>query len=199
MRLDPSDMVGVDTEPSEDCDTWGWWLDMDGSRIDLEPSVATLSAAVRSSGPFDAVVGFSQGAALAAVFASLCEYQARPKRRKALQEQGRPTSWNVAQGRLKFAICISGFPLTKEFYAGYYEPRIQTPVLLVAGSLDPVIPLENTCQMLAACENAFLLEHPGTHYVPRFRPVLDKIKEYVMFFLGGQRLCQIDSVVAVQM
>ncbi|KAL5390090.1 hypothetical protein PMIN06_008635 [Paraphaeosphaeria minitans] len=186
MKLDPSDFVGVDAEPSDSCETWGWWLDLDGCRVDLEPSLRTLSAAVESSGPFDAVVGFSQGAALAALFASLCECQARPERRKALQEQGRPTSWTVAQGRLKFAICISGFSLTKEFYAGYYEPRIQTPVVLVAGVLDPVIPLGSTCQMAAVCEDAMLLEHYGTHYVPRFRPVLDKIKDYITAVLTGK-------------
>ncbi|KAL5372063.1 hypothetical protein PMIN06_012813 [Paraphaeosphaeria minitans] len=183
IRLDPSDFVGVDAEPSEDCDTWGWWLDLDGCRVDLEPSLTTLSAVVESSGPFDAVVGFSQGAALAALFASVCESQARPERRKALQKLGRPTSWAVAQGRLKFAICISGFSLAKEFYAGYYEPHIQTPVLLVAGPLDPVIPLESTCQMLAVCEDDFFLEHHGSHYVPRFWPVLDKIKDHIQTVL----------------
>ncbi|KAL5402563.1 hypothetical protein PMIN03_010561 [Paraphaeosphaeria minitans] len=179
IRLDPSDFVGVDAEPSEDCDTWGWWLDLDGRQADLGPSLTTLSAAVEASGPFDAVVGFSQGAALAALFASLCESQTLPERRKALQEQGRPISWEVAQGGLKFAICISGFSLTEEFYAGYYEPRIQTPVVLVAGALDPVIPLASTCRMFAVCDDAFLVEHHGTHYVPRFRAVLDKIRVHI--------------------
>jgi hypothetical protein len=175
-RLDPADFVGVDTPRSDDCDMWGWWLDLDGSGVDLRESLAALSTIVKTSGPFDAVVGFSQGAALAAIFASLCEQQGFWERQNALEKQGQPISCDIGQGKLKFAIIVSGYCISKSLYGGFYHPRIQIPVVLIAGALDSVIPLYRTREMLETCENAFFIEHHGTHYVPQFGPALRQLK-----------------------
>jgi pimeloyl-ACP methyl ester carboxylesterase len=178
-RLDPSDIPGEEAPHCDDWDMWGWWRDLDGSGVDLREPLAALSTVVKSSGPFDAVVGFSQGAALAAIFTSLCEQQGFSERRNALEEQGRPISCDLGQGHLKFAIFISGYCISKSLYGGFYHPRIQTPVLLIAGLLDPVIPPDRTREMLETCDNAFLIEHHGTHYVPRFGPALHQLKDYL--------------------
>lgn len=178
-RLNPSDFPGVDASHSDDSDMWGWWLDLDGSGVDLRESLAALSTVVKSSGPFDAVVGFSQGAALAAIFTSLCEQQGYLERRNALDKQGLPIACDIGQGHLRFAIFVSGYCISKSLYGGFYYPRIQTPVLLIAGALDPIIPLKQTRELLETCDNAFLVEHHGTHYVPRFGLALHQLKDHL--------------------
>lgn len=178
-HLDPLNIPGVDAQHHNDGDMWGWWLDFDGSGVDLRESLTALCTVVDSSGPFDAVVGFSQGAALAAIFTSLCEQHSFSGRQTALEKQGRPISCDLGQGHLKFAIYVSGYCISKSLYGGFYHPRIQTPVLLIAGALDPVIPLDRTREMLEMCDNAALIEHHGTHYVPRFGSALLQLKAYL--------------------
>ncbi|KAF2249712.1 hypothetical protein BU26DRAFT_424880 [Trematosphaeria pertusa] len=128
IRLDPSDFPGINAEPLEDCKASARWLDFDGGHAKLKIPLAALSSVVQSSGPVDAIVGFSQGAALEAVFAALGESNAHPERRKAHQEQERPIPWEAAQGPLEFAVCFSGFLVARNLYGGFYEPRIKTPI-----------------------------------------------------------------------
>lgn len=52
-------------------------------------------------------------------------------------------------------------------------------MLMIAGVLDSGVPLQSTYRMSEACEHATLLEHQGTRFVPEFRLVLSKIKDYL--------------------
>uniref|UniRef100_A0A8C1JGF6 Esterase OVCA2 n=1 Tax=Cyprinus carpio TaxID=7962 RepID=A0A8C1JGF6_CYPCA len=98
-----------------------------------------VKTAVKDLGPFDGILGFSQGAALVAM---LC----------ALQEQKLEPAFNF-----HFAILVAGFHSCCSQHRCFYEgPAITVPSLHVFGQDDRVIPEEMTQ----------ILIHPGGHFVP---------------------------------
>merc|ERR1712131_383758 len=119
-----------------DEDQRGWWFSdpqkqsFDAgqqcpSSLGLEESVEAVRAAVKDLGPFDGVLGFSQGAALVAMLCSLQEQNPEPEL------------------RFRFAILVAGFrSLCSEHQRFYDFPGGPTsmPSLHVFGLEDRVIP-----------------------------------------------------------
>uniref|UniRef100_A0A672PKE5 Esterase OVCA2 n=1 Tax=Sinocyclocheilus grahami TaxID=75366 RepID=A0A672PKE5_SINGR len=138
------------TASGGDEDQRGWWFsDVQArsfnaqqeceSSLGLEESVETVKTAVKDLGPFDGILGLSQGAALVAM---LC----------ALQEQKLEPAFNF-----HFAILIAGFRSVCSQHRRFHEvPAITIPSLHVFGQEDRVIPEEMTQ----------ILIHPGGHFVP---------------------------------
>lgn len=141
----------------------------------LERTLSGLSQLCATYGPFSGVVGFSQGAAIAAMFTSWCESNYVPGRVAALQNmRGSQASPALAQifsrppqRPLDFALFFSGFAGNAEFYDGFYTPMIVTPSVHVLGRYDTFIPRQNSLELVRACCDAVVVEHQGTHYVPR--------------------------------
>lgn len=93
-----------------------------------------IADTIREEGPFDGVIGFSQGDCAGPIVASLLEPELKATmdaaRRKDpeqiaypdvfLQEDGGPI-----QPPLKFVIACSGFPAPFEHYRGFYEPNVR--------------------------------------------------------------------------
>lgn len=108
-----------------------------------------MKTAVKELGPFDGILGFSQGAALVAM---LC----------ALQEQKLEADFNF-----RFAILVAGFCSVCSQHRRFYEgPAITIPSLHVFGQDDRVIPEEMSRDLLPAFDGAQILVHPGGHFVP---------------------------------
>ena len=172
-------------EAEEDTDAWGWWK----RRGEKEPFVyegieegfARVAEVLRADGPFDGVIGFSQGGALAGMLASLLE----PGRREALErrysEGGMrfPESFlrDTAGGKetvhapLRFAVSYSGFGASaNELYAAFYEPKIATPMLHFIGSVDTVVEEARSLRLVDACvdgrREGRVVYHPGGHFLP---------------------------------
>ncbi|WEW57555.1 Family of serine hydrolases 3 [Emydomyces testavorans] len=87
IRLDPSDIPNFrpssslepyDQSPQELC---AWWRRADGidppEYLQLDHGLETVASLLRAEGPFDGVIGFSQGAAFAAMLAGLLEDDGR--------------------------------------------------------------------------------------------------------------------------
>ncbi|XP_041948315.1 esterase OVCA2 [Alosa sapidissima] len=137
----------------------GWWFS-DGQQRSfhagqeceesegLEASVEVVRAAVREQGPFDGVLGFSQGAALVAMLL-------------ALQESGQEPELCF-----HFAIIISGFRSACAQHARFYSTPVATPTLHVFGEVDAVIPIQMSRDLLAVFEEPDVLTHSGGHFVP---------------------------------
>jgi len=72
----------------DDSDLRTWWqnLDITSQYLGLEASLASLAFLVKTTGPFTGVIGFSQGATLAAMFTSWCESNHVEGRHEMLQE-----------------------------------------------------------------------------------------------------------------
>lgn len=141
-------------------DQRGWWFsDVQArsfnakqeceSSLGLEESIEAVKTAVKDLGPFDGILGFSQGAALVAM---LC----------ALQEQKLQPDFNF-----RFAILVAGFRSACSQHQQFYKgPVITIPSLHVFGQDDRVIPEEMSRDLLPAFDGAQILFHPGGHFVP---------------------------------
>ena len=160
----------------------------------LERSLSFLSFTTKIQGPFSGVVGFSQGAALAAIFASWCESDFTPKRRQAIQDMRTKLDTTFSQllslppqGPLDFAIFYSGFTATMEFYYGFYNPPLTTPSIHILGKLDTFIPKVNSLELLESCRCSVLIEYEGVHYVPRDKATVEKVIQNLSILLQRQR------------
>jgi len=158
-----------DSGEKEELDAWAWWrrrrtssacqsggadADVDAEAFiyeGIDDCFAALAALLATSGPFDGVIGFSQGAAAAAMLASLLE----PGRRAAFEARypdggirypdcffaATPDGATAIHPPLRFAVAYSGFAASGggSPYAAFYEPEIRTPVLHFLGSQDVVV------------------------------------------------------------
>ena len=165
-------------------DCWGWWR----RKGDAEPytyegiemGLARVAEVLRTEGPFDGIIGFSQGGALAGMVASLLE----PGRREAFErvqaevggmrfpeafEQDTGYVTDVCHPPLRFAVSYSGFGAsTNPLYRAFYEPKIRTPMLHFLGSVDTVVEERRSLRLVEACEKSEgrVVYHPGGHFLP---------------------------------
>ncbi|EXJ59100.1 dihydrofolate reductase [Cladophialophora yegresii CBS 114405] len=196
LQLKPSDVPGFDPTSSEDPDSieaYGWWRRSDTSDppeyVGLEKGLETVAKVLESEGPFHGVIGFSQGAALAAMIASLLEGESRKqafdkaRSRSALAIPYPPSFERLNHPPLKFCAAYCGFRAPGPRYAGFYEePHIQTPVCHFIGSLDSVVEESRTQALVDAAggaENSQVVSHPGGHFVPSGKQYLDTIAVFI--------------------
>jgi hypothetical protein len=180
IHLLPADIPGFDINAAQgdtESDAWGWWKREIGSGkyLGIEQGLDSISQVIRDAGGVDGVVGFSQGAAAAAMVASLLE-PGRLAAFEAVQKGnpealGYPKSWEnmikeTGQGPLKFAVSYCGFYSPNELYKGFYEPKISTPMCHFIGSLDSVVEESRSLALVNVCADAKTIYHPGGHFVP---------------------------------
>ncbi|PBP24405.1 dihydrofolate reductase [Diplocarpon rosae] len=186
IKLRPADIPGFDASAlqsaaseggkGEEPDAWAWWKKSDapdGLYEGLEEGLETVRQTIEEAGGVDGVIGFSQGAALAGLVASLLE----PGRASAFPSSPAapsfqfPSSWTtliaaLPQPQLKFAVSYSGFYAPHAAYAPFYEPKIATRFLHVIGSLDSVVQEERSEGFVERCADREGVLHPGGHFVP---------------------------------
>lgn len=184
-------------------DAFGWWRrkDRDDGIVyeGLERGMESVARCIREEGPFEGVVGFSQGAAAAAMVASLLEGRERLEAFRRAEREGGiayPESFLAREGEgvdgfvqrpLEFAVCYSGFRAPGKLYRGFYEPRIGTRVLHVLGQVDVVVDEGRGRELVAACEGGKgrVVVHPGGHFVPSQKPWLDAVVGFVKECVEG--------------
>ena len=140
-----------------------WWNSgEDHSSYDgWEDSLAHLEAVFKEQGPFDGVIGFSQGGAVAGLLA-------------ALQPRGAI--------RFGFAICISGFPSRATDHAALVAPgSIDLPSLHIYGEKDVLVDNARSRALAAAFTDPLVASHPGGHFFPDAWP-MDVIRAFVERF-----------------
>lgn len=180
----------------------------------LEEGLGAVAKTIREEGPFDGVVGFSQGAAAAAMVASLLEGRGRReafekaeegggmKYLGSFEEEGGGGVDGFVQGPLRFAVCYSGFRAPGRRYVGFYEPKIRTPVLNVLGQLDVVVDEVRARKLVSVCEGGDerVVVHPGGHFVPSQKPWLDAVVGFVKECVEGREVKrEMDGVKAEDM
>lgn len=110
--------------------------------------MTAVREAVKDQGPFDGILGFSQGAAFVAMLCSLQEQKLEP-----------------AFG-FRFAIIVAGFRSACTEHQKFYNSPIQVPSLHVFGLEDRVIPDKMSRELLPSFQDPQVLIHPGGHFVP---------------------------------
>lgn len=145
--------------PGGDEDPRGWWFSDTQARsfsaqqqceesLGLDESVTVVREAVKVQGPFDGILGFSQGAAFVAILCSLQEQKLEP------------------EFCFRFAILVSGFRSLCREQEKFYHAPIQIPSLHVFGLEDRVIPDNMSRELLPSFQDPQILTHPGGHFVP---------------------------------
>lgn len=141
-------------------DQRGWWFsNVQACSFDareecekslgLDESLDAVRVAVKDLGPFDGILGFSQGAALVAM---VC----------ALQERKLEPVFNF-----RFAVLVAGFRSACTQHQHFYEDlQITLPSLHVFGQEDKVIPEPMSRDLLSMFPEANTLVHPGGHFIP---------------------------------
>lgn len=190
IRLTPADesflgntLNGKEGEDEEqEIDAWAWWKrkgSSAGNNIEpyiyegIETGLATIADVLKTQGPFDGVVGFSQGGACAAMVASLLDAGRKDAFTSNLSHGGMPfpASFNdIHHPPLKFAVSYSGFAAQGQNpYAAFYEPKIKTKVLHFLGTQDVVVEEKRSLALVEACEHReerYVVYHPGGHFLP---------------------------------
>ncbi|KAK3069912.1 hypothetical protein LTR53_011374 [Teratosphaeriaceae sp. CCFEE 6253] len=199
IRLDPDDVVvsvsgattsDTKTDDRPESESFGWWR----RKGDAEPftyegmgrGFERIASVLQDQGPFDGVLGFSQGGAAAGMVASLLEDGRREAFERAQAKGGmrypdsfvRDTGYieEVAHPPLKFAVSYSGFgAATNSLYQAFYDPKITTPMLHFLGSVDTVVSEERSLRLVEACVGgkgggdgkvSRVVYHPGGHFLP---------------------------------
>ncbi|KAI9708844.1 MAG: hypothetical protein M1828_002667, partial [Chrysothrix sp. TS-e1954] len=171
----------ADKEAQEHSDSWGWWLRKGDKEEEcvytrMEEGFARMAEWLRREGPFDGVVGFSQGGCAAGMIASLLEEGRRKAFDDAEKTKGMPFPASLIQdqaGRqdadaddlagseredgvihppLRFAVSYSGFKAAANpMYDAFYEPKIKTPMLHFIGSVDTVVEEKRSTRLVDRC------------------------------------------------
>lgn len=202
LHLSPADIPGFDpstSTPTSETDYCAWWRKIDDSDPPeyqhLDTGLTAVAKTIREEGPFTGVIGFSQGAALAAMVSSLLE----PGRAETFGHFAKsskhaipfPQSFaQIGHPAMRFCVSYSGFRAPGERYKGFYEmPGISTPTLHVLGSLDSVVEEARSRMLVDACggegeygavgNGGSLMWHPGGHFVPSQKASLDGIVQFI--------------------
>ncbi|XP_050677833.1 esterase AGAP003155 isoform X1 [Leptidea sinapis] len=144
-------------ETLEHQDERSWWFNSEdntfsgkclgGPAIGFEETLRLIEDTVKEHGPFDGLMGFSQGACLVGLLA-------------AMQQKG------YLSFSFKFVICISGFRSGSLVHKGFYDEGINLPSLHVFGNADSIVPKEMCEALINLFPNPAIVEHAGGHFVP---------------------------------
>ncbi|XP_076060903.1 esterase CG5412 [Oratosquilla oratoria] len=135
----------------------GWWFSQDDSYYraqdetkcakGFEESLAVLDKIFKEEGPFDGIVGFSQGGAMLGLLCGLLE-----------QKQ--------LSFAFKFAIFVSSYRSRSAPHQDLYKQNITLPTLHVFGDTDQVIEKPMSEEFLKYFKDPEVLNHPGGHFIP---------------------------------
>lgn len=197
MRLRPADIPGFDSitknADGDETEAYAWWRRSNAGLeyLGLQEGLAKIAATIKEEGPFDGVIGFSQGGCAAGMVAALLEAKERVQGFERGEKEGGfscPSSFlksedsaELVQPPLKFAIIYSGFAAPSEIYGGFYDPPITTPMLHFIGSLDSVVDEGRSRKLVEACAGEEkVVVHPGGHFVPSQKAFLEAAVGFVL-------------------
>ncbi|CAH1635518.1 unnamed protein product [Spodoptera littoralis] len=153
----------ADTTGGGDQDPRTWWYNTEdnnysgkclgGPAYGFEETLEVVKTGVRDLGPFDGLMGFSQGGCLVGLLAAMQQKRLLPY-------------------RFRFVIIISGYLSGSLVHRGFYEHNLITiPSLHVYGETDSMIPKEMSESLANKFNDPVTFEHPNGHYVPVSGPV----------------------------
>jgi len=164
----------IDENTPEDEKPLAWWNFSDDDKVyyGLEDSLEMLLKIMREEGPFDGILGFSQGSSMAAVLCAHLELE---------NEKGTPDIPPVP----KFVMLFSGFRPEVDVYDKYFntERKLTIKSLHVFGEEDTWLNPERSKKLTTYFENPTILTHKGGHFIPmeaeKRHYYVDYIKQYL--------------------
>eukprot|EP01114_Cavostelium_apophysatum_P014423 TRINITY_DN3742_c0_g2_i1.p1 TRINITY_DN3742_c0_g2~~TRINITY_DN3742_c0_g2_i1.p1 ORF type:complete len:255 (+),score=40.80 TRINITY_DN3742_c0_g2_i1:150-914(+) len=173
-----------EADPDSSEEVYAWWTTDETwlttkKYIGVEESIDKVAQHFEEKGPFDGIIGFSQGAVFASI---LCAVQAAIQSSDpnvVLKEE-----WKNIQFR--FAIMVSGFAPTGLPYRNLLETYRDKlcPSMFTYGVGDPRVLPEWTKGMIKLFpESSVVVEHKGGHYIPTTSDVKPALRSFVRGFL----------------
>ena len=164
----PFDATGEflkDTDADERGSMLGWFNAEEGSRPAISrkyrgvaESLALVRKTLADDGPFDGILGFSQGATLASLLCGM--------------PPGPPPS-------MRFAILVSAFVPRDPAWVLADDAICALPTLHVMGESDALVPLESSRTVAARFSAGREHVHAGGHGVPSDKEFRALLKEFV--------------------
>ncbi|XP_058809948.1 esterase OVCA2 [Phymastichus coffea] len=152
-----SDCIEEPAENANEFEQYGWWFntedkifkatELSNKSVGFDESLELVKNALLEQGPFDGILGFSQGGSFVSI---LC----------AMQQK------NVLSSKFDFAIIISGFKSLCQPHQMFYDEQIMLPTLHVFGDSDKVIPTKMAKELSELFVNKQVVLHDGGHYIP---------------------------------
>lgn len=168
----PSEDGAADTSNEEQ---QGWWFSRDDDTYMAQDytacckgyseSLQLIKKAMQEQGPFDGVLSFSQGAALATLLCGLRE-----------QNPDRDFKFN-------FVILVAGFRSRQSSHDALYKVPFNIPSLHVYGDTDRVIQKEMSEDLLQYYVDPVTLQHEGGHFIPTGAPQKKVYTEFLQKML----------------
>lgn len=152
----------------------GWWRKADAARGEyagLDASLASLRN-VLSQERYVGVLGFSQGAAMAAVLAALLE---NPSLQPTFLINGEPL-----HPPFQFCVAVSGFKPSGPICTSLFASSYSTPTLHVLGKTDVVVSEERSKTLLNVSSNRRVEWHDGGHCVPSKKQWRAFLRAYIL-------------------
>lgn len=149
-----------------------WWRQVDEGYHGWGETAKYMQAQFHEHGPFDGVMGFSQGGCLAGILTAALEHPELV-----------PNSPGPFQAEpFRFAISISGFRPADHSFDPLMEAKITTPMLAMIGIDDVIVPPDWTMALVEQCTNARVINHEGGHFLPTPAPWRNFIRNYLETF-----------------
>ncbi|WVN90724.1 uncharacterized protein L203_105966 [Cryptococcus depauperatus CBS 7841] len=160
-----------------------WWINSEEWKTfkRFDDSVAFLHDYMIKNGPFNGVMGFSQGAGMAALLTAMVE--------KPGIHPNFPA--DPAIPKFKFAIFVGGFlpgfqpKIESHDFSNYFPLPASLHTLHISGKNDTLITPERSQLLFKQCENARFETHDGGHYTPSKASWRHFLNAYINSFAPG--------------
>lgn len=133
--------------------------------IGLEESLQVVKKALTDLGPFDGILGFSQGACLISILCFQKEYE------KDLMIE------------FQFVILFSGFKSLLTPHSYMYTNPFHCPSFHTIGETDGIIPARMSSDLAKSFSDAITYHHHGGHYVPASPQLHSALQDFIKPFL----------------
>ncbi|KAJ2555796.1 hypothetical protein EV175_002188 [Coemansia sp. RSA 1933] len=133
--------------------------------VGVDTSIAYLDGVLEKQGPFDGILGFSQGGLIAAVMCSVLEH--------------RQSSDSIGHPPFRFAIICSGYMLKDAEWQHLYEKPLSTPSLHLYGVLDPMIRFSRSMKLQRVFVNPKSTCSDGAHFIPKSQESILTVSQFI--------------------
>ncbi|KAI8092671.1 serine hydrolase FSH [Halteromyces radiatus] len=169
---------------SDEVKAFGWWHPLrykkllpDGTCVGTMETLSFLKQVMIDQGPFDGILGFSQGACLSACLSVMLE------NRTILPNMIPP---DFPHPSLKFVIIVAGFPPKQQeaFKPLFAQPiKIRTPSMHMIGDLDTLVLPEQMNELANLYQDPVIFKHSGGHFVPSSIAAQKNLSEFLSRFI----------------
>ncbi|PIA13132.1 hypothetical protein COEREDRAFT_49831 [Coemansia reversa NRRL 1564] len=156
-----------------------WWWMRRGESFEargLGKTLDLISKVLNEQGPFDGIMGFSQGACLAIVIALLLQGSAT---------DGPISLGEVDHPQIKFLILAGAFQLEVPEYDYLYTHKIDVPSLHITGTYDTVVEPERSKLVQGFFESPEVFEFVGGHFIPQSPKCARVMRAFLARFVPG--------------